>query len=414
MMVHPDRWLTAKRLRVHACLIGLALWSVYLWTVATPGLVDRNHNLKGTDFLHFYILGSLAREHRGAELYDMDAQSRLTAERVPQAAGIRYLPLYPPQVSLLFLPFAHFSYGWALGLWWALNCLIYAVCCHAIWRACPNLRSRSALVALIAVAFPAFFHLIAWGQTSAIALACFTVAFFLVREQRDFLAGLVLGCLVFKPQLGVAAAIVLLVSGEWSAVAGAVLSSAASLGAGVLYYGTGPLATWWGRMTQVRALFPDLEPRPYQTHGLRTFWTMILPWEKLALGAYLLSAGLTLAMTVALWKGKAGKDRALPFAALILATVLVAPHLTVYDLVILAPALLLLSDWILENTPSAKLEGIGTLLYLVYVLPLVGPLARWTHVQLSVPAMTALVYLVWRAAKDEGFEDRALAGEQER
>ena len=36
---------------------------------------DRNGNLKGTDFLHFYTLGLIAREHRGPELYDMKVQA---------------------------------------------------------------------------------------------------------------------------------------------------------------------------------------------------------------------------------------------------------------------------------------------------------------------------------------------------
>jgi hypothetical protein len=40
---------------------------------------------------------------------------------------------------------------------------------------------------------------------------------------------------------------------------------------------------------------------------------------------------------------------------------------------------------------------LGTLLYLVYMLPLLGPLARWTHVQLSVVAMAAGIYAIWRA-----------------
>jgi hypothetical protein len=29
-------------------------------------------------------------------------------------------------------------------------------------------------------------------------------------------------------------------------------------------------------------------------------------------------------------------------------------------------------------------------------LPLFGPLSRWTHLQLSVPAMAALLWLLWR------------------
>src|SRR5215467_840792 len=96
----PRSWLTAKRLRAHGLLLALTLWGLYIWTLSTPGLRDRNRNLKGTDFLHFYTLGSLAIERRGVDLYNIDAQAALAAQRVPAAAGIRYLPLYPPQVSL--------------------------------------------------------------------------------------------------------------------------------------------------------------------------------------------------------------------------------------------------------------------------------------------------------------------------
>src|SRR6202044_4184726 len=93
-------WITPRRLRAHGLILALCLWSVYTWNMATPGLIDRAGNFKGTDFLHFYTLGSLTLAHRGADLYDMQAQSELAAQRVPPAAGIRYLPLYPPQVSI--------------------------------------------------------------------------------------------------------------------------------------------------------------------------------------------------------------------------------------------------------------------------------------------------------------------------
>ena len=129
----------------------MTIWSLYIWTIATPTLRDRNGNLKGTDFLHFYTLGSLAIAHRGGLLYDMDAQSALAAQRVPNAADIRYLPLYPPQVSLVFAPLAHLPYGWALALWWLCTAVIYGACCYAIWRECPNLRDFGGTVALVAI-----------------------------------------------------------------------------------------------------------------------------------------------------------------------------------------------------------------------------------------------------------------------
>src|SRR5580658_8024213 len=210
--------LTPKRLRAHGTILALCLWSVYLWNMATPGLFDRGRNLKGTDFLHFYTLGSLALAHRGADLYNLPAQSELAAERVPAAAGIRYLPLYPPQVSILFAPFARLSYSSALILWLALSALIYGVCVYTVWRSCPNLQNYRLTVLILALAFPAFWHLIAWGQTSALALACFTLAFFALRSQQEFVAGLALGCLIFKPQLGIAAAVVFVATRRWKVI----------------------------------------------------------------------------------------------------------------------------------------------------------------------------------------------------
>jgi|SRR5579859_2249983 len=397
----PDTWLTARRLRAHALLLGATLWLVYLWTLTTPGLRDRNGNLKGTDFLHFYTLGWLAQAHRGADLYDVAAQSALVARVVPDAAGIRYLPLYPPQVSIMFAPLARLPYGLALAAWWLTSAIIYAICCNWVWRACPGLRSQAVTVALLTFGFPAFFHSIAWGQASVVALGIFTLTFIFLRDEREFLAGLAFGCLIFKPQLGLAGAIVLVATGAWRVLAGAAISGTLEVLAGVLFYGPDPFRTWVRMLENVRNLLPLFEPKPYQTHCLRTFWSMMMPWETASFALYLISAGLVLIITAAIWKRRE-TPLALRYSALLLASVLVASHLTVYDLVILAPALLLLADWIVRQPFKPANRRMGNLLYLVYMLPLVGPLSRWSHVQLSVIAMAMLLYLVWRQAVELG------------
>lgn len=399
-----DSWLTLRRLRAHGTILAVCLWSVYVWILVTPGLRDRNGNLKGTDFLHLYTLGSLAAEHRGADLYDMSAQASLAAQRVPEAAGIRYLPLYPPQVSVFFAPLASLPYGWALPMWWICSAALYGLCCYWMWRACPNLRDHGGTVALLAAASPAFFNLIAWGQTSALALACFTLMYFSLRDQREFIAGLALGCLVFKPQLGLAAVVVFLAIGAWRMLAGAAVSSATQLSIGIIYYGTDPFRRWLNMLWNVRTLMPWLEPKPYQTHSLRTLWAMIMPWPALAFALYAASAAIVLAVTIRLWNRVRPASLALRYSTLLLATVLVAPHLTVYDLVVLAPAILLLSHWLAAEQPRREVRLAGTLVYLVYVLPLVGIVARYTHVQLSVVAMVALVFVIARlgAASDFG------------
>jgi alpha-1,2-mannosyltransferase len=395
---YSANWLTARRLRAHGLIVAIALWSIYLWTVATPGLRDRNGNLKGTDFLHFYILGLVAREHRPLDLYDMKAQSKLASARVPQAAGIDYLPLYPPQVSMLFGPLAHFSYATALAIWWIVSTAIYFLCCYWIWRACPGLQAHGVTVAILAAAFPAFFHLIAWGQTPALALLCFTAMYVCLRGKRDFLAGVVLGCLAFKPQLGLAAAVIFLGIGAWRVVIGAALSATGQFLAGILFYGTQAFHDWLWMMRNVRAALPFLEPKIYQTHCLRTFWSMLIPRPDLSFALYLITAVSVLAMTISLWRYRSASLN-VRFSALLFATVLIAPHLTVYDLVILAPALLLLSDWLIGIAPR-RAPQIGTAMYCIYMFPIIGPLAKWTHIQLSVVAMSALVVLLYRGEAD--------------
>jgi hypothetical protein len=138
--VNLASWLTAKRLRAQGLVLALCSWSIYVWDISGPGLRDRYGLLKGTDFVHLYTLGSLALTHRGADLYDMQSQAALVHERIPGGAGIVYLPVYPPQVSIFFAPLARLSYDWAVFIWLTVSTLIYAYSCYAVWRVCPNLR----------------------------------------------------------------------------------------------------------------------------------------------------------------------------------------------------------------------------------------------------------------------------------
>lgn len=395
----PDKspWLNARRLRAQGLALAVCLWGIYVWVLATPGLRDRNHLIKGTDFIHFYTLGSLALEHRGEALYDMRAQTELLSRRVPEAAGTRYLPLYGPQVSLVFAPLATLPYAYALASWWFISADLYFLCVFLVWSVCPALRKRTGMVFLLALAYPAFWHLISWGQTSAMALACFTAAYLLLLRGRDFAAGLALGCLAFKPQLAIAAAVIFVLCRAGRILLGALLSAAVQLLAGWVYYGTTAMREYVAHLLQIPHVTALLEPRLYQTHCLRTFWQMLIPWPMAAIPIYVISAVIVFAITFRCWRSSL--PLSLRYSALLLASALVSPHLTVYDLVILAPALLLLADWLLANLNASDQLQIAILSYLIYVLPLIGFTARWTHVQLSVIAMAALLWILGRMPK---------------
>jgi hypothetical protein len=106
----------------------------YAINLSTQGLRDRSGQLKGTDFIHFYVLGSLALNGQATALYDYKAQAAHAAALVPESSGVYYLPIYGPQMSLLFAPLAALPYAWALLMWSFITTSIYALCCAAFWR----------------------------------------------------------------------------------------------------------------------------------------------------------------------------------------------------------------------------------------------------------------------------------------
>jgi alpha-1,2-mannosyltransferase len=380
--------LTRKRIRGHAALLGLVVWGLFAINIATPGLRDREGHLKGADFLHFYVLGNIARMHDGGMLYDARRQAALARQLIRQDPGETFLPAYGPQFSLLFIPFAGLPYGWAAAAWMLASALVYGVCCWLVLRVCSHLRDDRTTVLILAAAFPGFFYMVASGQNSALALIAFTTAFFCFRAERPLLAGMALGLLAYKPQFGVMAVVVFVLTLEWRVIAGALTTGAGQLAAGALYYGRAALDTYLKGLTQINQNAVALEPRADRMHSLRAFWRLLLPWPGIAFVLYGATALAVVVVTVWCWKSKAPLQ--LRYAVFLLGTVLVDPHLTDYDLVILVPALLLIGDCILQSTESTERDAARLLTYAAYFLPLFGPLLKVVHVQLSVLAYAAL------------------------
>jgi len=466
-------WLTSERIRHQALLLAIALWIGYALNMSAPGMRDRFWHLKGADFLHSYILGTLALDHRGEALYDPRIQRDIGDARVPESAGDYFLPVYGPQYSLLWMPFARLPYAWAAAIWIFLSAAIYAACCYAIWRTCPHLRPYGTTVALLAAAFPGFYELITFGQNSSLALACFTGMYFALRARREVLAGVCLGLLAYKPQLGLVPACLFLATclwridvgsdapvhqeprrpgrlvraaertgvpdepgvgstgwsssasispssdnqsarahsrQPWKVVFGAILAIAAQIVLVWLWYGSGPLFNYARVITHLGSAARILEPKPYLMHSLRAFWDLLLPWPDVALALYIPTAIAAVVLAIVCWRRPIPLEHR--FAIMLLATVLVAPHLTVYDLVILVPAFLWIAeawiakartaDWLETRAiPATAISTIAWLLYLSYLLPFAGPLAQWTHLQLSVIIMAALLVIFSEKAWQE-------------
>lgn len=394
-------YLTPRRLRGQAILLALCLWSVCAFDFSTLGLFDRAGNIKFQDFLQFYISARLITQGRTAELYNQSIADQELRALIGEQTRVRLPTVYGPQVGLFFVPLARFSFPVAARIWVALSLLAIAACLYLLCRTCPSLRSHAPTVVLCALAFPPLFHFFVRGQITAPLLACFSAAFLAFRSGRDWLAGIALGCLVFKPQFLVAIPLILLLAHAWKAFAGLALSALGQLVFTWIYFGPAVFRTYFDTMLHMSRWIGIAEAgrAQIQMHSLRSFWTLLIPWTStpwpnLALMLYLLSSIAVIFIAAIIWKSSAAL--ALRFSALTIAAVLVNPHLFVYDLLVLAPALLLLADWILAHPQHPSSPALSLLTYLAFILPLFGPLARWTHLQLSVPAFAVLLWLLWR------------------
>jgi len=398
VFVRISRLLTARRITLHAALLAACLWSVYALDLATPGLRDRAGHIKGADFLHFYTAGSLVRVGRPDALYDPAALSAYQLRLVPESVHNLFVASYGPQVYLPFSVLARLPYGWGALAWALLNCALYFACCYALWRACPKLQPYPRTVLLLAAAFPGFFSLVAFGQTSGPALALFTLAFLALRSKQNFLAGLAIGSLIYKPQLGLAAAVVFLLAAEWRVLGGAVAAAAAQISFAWAWFGTAVMKQYFNSLLRTSQTLPFIEPRLYQLHSLRGFWLLLMPWRAVATVLYGFSAIAVLGLAVLCWRSRA--SLAPRYAALLIATVLAAPHLMAYDLVILAPAFLLLGSWVLQDG-QATVTPVRVLLYLCYGLPLLEPVAKFAHLQFSVIGFAVLFVFVCLAIREQ-------------
>jgi alpha-1,2-mannosyltransferase len=401
-LIRTAAWLTPRRIRAQAGVLAFCLWSVCAIDYATPGVFDRAGNIKFQDFLQFPISAHLIAQGRARELYD----DRVLADGIRAIVGrdtnvyLQYF--YGPQVALPFLPLCHFSFLTQAELFVTLSLIAYFGSVYMLWLACPNLRPYRALIFLCSIAYPPLFHFFVRGQLSVFVLVCFTAACLPFLARHDWLAGIALGLLAFKPQFLVAIPIVLLVARAWKVLIGLAISASAQVAFAYVYFGPSVMRAYLDMLlhSASRPGTTELTFSPIQMHSLYSFWELLLPWPRVVWGLYIATSLVVIAIAASIWKSSA--SRAMAFAALIVSAVLVNPHIYIYDLLALVPVFLLLANFIASqatNNSRSELQNRSSLsvsMYLSFVLPLLGFLSRWTHFQLSVPAFCALLWMLWR------------------
>lgn len=361
--------------------------AVYLFDLlrqTKDGLTNGAGRPFGDDFINYWSAAFLAWHGRAAEIYGWSAFHAFE-ERVVGAALDFYHYSYPPVLPVLSAPLAVVPYVPALFVWLFAGWLCF-------FLALRTVRSDRGVLVL-ALATPAVFISLVGGQNGT-----FTAAFLggglSLLERRPVVAGILLGLLIQKPQLGVLLPVALLAGGHFRALSAAAITAVVLVLASVLLFGPDIWATYFHNAGILREAI--LESGSGVWHRMLSVFVAA---RRLGVGipaAYGVQAvfALAVAATVAVaW------HRDLPAAAkntvLVVGTFLATPYLQDYDLVVGAFVAL----WLIELHPAELPKPVLLAAGLILIAPLAAsPLANLTGYEFGPLLIAPAFVIVLRAA----------------
>lgn len=380
-------WLTATRARNYSLmLLGLCVIAALAWIALSDGLVDRNGKPLGTDFSNVYAAGRLTWQGRAADAYQPALQH--AAEKAVFAG--RNVPFfgwhYPPFFFAIAFAVAAFPYAWGLVIWIASSLAAYLMVIRAILPRPQTL--------LVAAAFPAVFVNIGHGHNGFLTAALLGGALHLL-DRRPWLAGVLIGCLAYKPQFGVLIPIALLAGTRWRTIGAAAGTVAALIALSLLTLGGDVWNAFADSLKFTQAVV--LEQGDTGWEKIQSVFSAVRMWGATVHTAYAvqIALGLVLAASIAwLWQSNAPFE--LKAAALATGSLLATPYVLDYDLVVLAVA-------IAYFTRHGLKYGFGSfeisLLAAAWIVPLLSRgIAGLTGIPVGLLVMLALHFFIVRRA----------------
>ena len=379
-------WLTDQRMRAIAVICGaLSLLMLGLLFVTAKGTLDMFGRPLGTDFSDVWSAGQMALHGAAPDAWDWG--KHYAAQQA--AHHSRSVPFYgwhyPPPFLLVAATLALLPYISALLVWQITTLAAAAAQLH---RIVPDRR-----VLLFGLTAPVVFVCAGHGQNGFLTGTLLAGGLFLL-DRRPVVAGLLLGCLVYKPQFAVIVGPLLLVTGNWRALLGAAVSAGLLILATLLLWGPAVWEAFFHSLPLTRHVI--IEKGATGWEKIQSPFAMIRMWGGSIPFAYAVQAVATVgSVGIALWLArKASAD--LRNAAVTAAAILSTPYVLDYDYVVLGFGLAFL---VRDGMRRGFLSYEKSLLALVWIAPLFArQLAQISLIPLGQATAVIVMWLALRRA----------------
>jgi hypothetical protein len=370
-------------------VLGSALFAIasvaYALTIDWRGTIPRDGTTLavGRDFLNIWMYGRAAFSADPSLFYDLDAyHAAIRGLLGMELNGQNWS--YPPSMLLLAAPFGQLTYLAALACWTLAGVAVFmAVATKHVrdWRILvPVLLSPAALFCLVS------------GQSSFLT-AAMLVATFALLDRKPVAAGVLIGLLSIKPQLGVLFPFMLMASGRWRVFMVAAATALALAGVTAAIFGEQVWIDFIANGLPVQGLVLS-DPERIATPFFPTLFMNLRGLDlnyAAAMSAQAIFAALAAGAVIWAFRFRRDADPSLLLALFLACSVSASPYLLVYDLLPLTFAAVALLARASLDTPGRRL------VQLVYWTPVLQlALGTW---HLPGPALVAPAfagYLVLR------------------
>ena len=329
----------------------------------------------GGDFLVFWAAAKMIAVAPAADLYELAKFRDFVSQLLGRDWGFHPWP-YPPGFVFIVAPFALMPYAWSYLAWLAATFAAYLWA--VLGREWLHIRGLALLLA------PATLVNVTVGQNGFLTAALF-VGGFRMMHRWPILAGVLLGLLTFKPQLGLLIPVALVAARRWTVFVSAALTTIALIAVSSLYFG---VETWraylaflpeFATVTRdvTTGLFAYAMPTPFMS-------ARILGLDVTA--AYQVQAVFSAAAVALVYLVfRKTDDLPLQLATIFTAVFLATPFAFAYDMTLLTVAVLLLLHRALARGFHA---GERVILLLAWLAPIVTLAGNFVGVPVA-PAVTA-------------------------
>ncbi len=379
-------WVTAARIRAVSVMMLVATILSMLALFATAhGTLDTMGRPLGTDFSNVWAAGWMANHGQSAAAWNWPAHYAVQQAIHHDAAVPFYGWHYPPPFLMLASLLARMPYVWALAVWQGVTLALALATVRAV--------APERGVILAAIGAPVVLICLGHGQNAFLTATLLGGGMFLL-DRRPWVAGLLLGCLVYKPQFAVLIPVVLIAAGNWRAFMGAGFAVLLLCGLTLALWGWPVWAAFIESLTLTRTIV--IEQGNTGWEKIESGFSAVRMWGGSIPLAYAVQSGVTggailTAAYVARWGGVATRATAMLTSAL-----LCTPYVLDYDFVVLGMAITFMAA---DMRARGALRWEASILASAWLLPLIArQVTAWTLVPLELIAAIAELVLAARRA----------------